>query len=573
MRASYEPTDLSVFTAELASVFRSAIERAGLRYEVDCPALSAPVYVDRDMWEKIVLNLLSNAFKFTLDGHVTVSLGEKDGQAVLRVADTGSGIPHDELAPACSTVSTVRPERAGAVQRGQRHRPRAGARAGLVAPGNDQRRERRSTRAPPSLCAFRSAAVPTGGATGPPRRPACSRVIRRLASPWRHRPIHTCRRRCAGCRRGSDRPGQRGWRPRRRERADRSRRRQRHRACCSPTTTPTCASTCTGCCGSGYQVTMVTDGQAALESARSRPPDLPHQRRRAMLRLDGLELVAALRADPRTADVPVLLPSARGFYQESAIEWPGGLAADDYLVKPFSAAELLARVRTSAQLNQDARSACPLAGRAHRDRCTRPSSCAARTARSGRSTRPSRTCWDTTRTSCRTRSLHPWWPDQDSDPDARSHGRGGLPRHPAAARGQLSRSRSRHRDGRRLWAAGSFSEIVDQENGKARGGDPPRRHRRALRHPAGVRARRARAGACPRRQHDRHLAGSTRPPALPVARQQRRGRHIWADRAEPSVTASVPGVSWPTLPKTVRAALTRLRERPPLTPDATDGGA
>ena len=140
MQARYEPVDLSVFTAELASVFRSAMERAGLRYEVDCPALSAPVDVDREMWEKIVLNLLSNALKFTFEGQVTVTLGEKDGLAVLRVADTGSGIPP---ARAAAPVRPLLPraERQGAVQRGQRHRPRAGARAGRAAPGNDQRGE------------------------------------------------------------------------------------------------------------------------------------------------------------------------------------------------------------------------------------------------------------------------------------------------------------------------------------------------------------------------------------------------------------------------------------------------
>ena len=68
IQASYEPTDLAQLTAELASVFRSAIERAGMRLVIDCPALPEKVYVDREMWEKIVLNLLSNAFKFTFEG-------------------------------------------------------------------------------------------------------------------------------------------------------------------------------------------------------------------------------------------------------------------------------------------------------------------------------------------------------------------------------------------------------------------------------------------------------------------------------------------------------------------------
>jgi PAS domain S-box-containing protein len=74
MEAVYEPTDLATFTTELASVFRSAIERAGLQLIVDCPSLLEPVFVDREMWEKIVLNLLSNAFKFTFEGEITVSL-------------------------------------------------------------------------------------------------------------------------------------------------------------------------------------------------------------------------------------------------------------------------------------------------------------------------------------------------------------------------------------------------------------------------------------------------------------------------------------------------------------------
>jgi len=95
--ASYEPVDLSAHTAELASVFRAAIERAGLRLTVDCPPMAEPAWVDRDMWEKIVLNLLSNAFKFTFEGEIAVRLRLEDEGAVLQVQDTGTGIPAPEI--------------------------------------------------------------------------------------------------------------------------------------------------------------------------------------------------------------------------------------------------------------------------------------------------------------------------------------------------------------------------------------------------------------------------------------------------------------------------------------------
>ena len=91
MQASYEPTDLSALTAELASVFRSAIERAGLRLIIDCPPLPERVYVDREMWEKVVLNLLSNAFKFTFDGEIEVVAAASGDAAEMTVRDTGTG--------------------------------------------------------------------------------------------------------------------------------------------------------------------------------------------------------------------------------------------------------------------------------------------------------------------------------------------------------------------------------------------------------------------------------------------------------------------------------------------------
>ena len=97
MRASYQPSDLSVITADLASNFRSSLEAAGLEFVVDCPALPQPVVLDREMWEKIVLNLLSNAFKYTFDGRITVLLRAEDDRAVLEVSDTGTGISEEEL--------------------------------------------------------------------------------------------------------------------------------------------------------------------------------------------------------------------------------------------------------------------------------------------------------------------------------------------------------------------------------------------------------------------------------------------------------------------------------------------
>ena len=99
VRAAFEPTELAGFTADIASSFRSALERAGLALEIDCPPLPEPAYLDREMWEKVILNLLSNAFKFTLEGRISVSARPSgDGRgAVVRVADSGIGIPPEEI--------------------------------------------------------------------------------------------------------------------------------------------------------------------------------------------------------------------------------------------------------------------------------------------------------------------------------------------------------------------------------------------------------------------------------------------------------------------------------------------
>src|SRR6185312_5519857 len=97
VQAAFEPTDLATLTADLASLFRSTFERAKVGLAVDCAPLPEAVHVDRDMWEKIVLNLLSNAFKFTLAGEVSVRLALEEKWVSLAVRDTGCGIAPEDL--------------------------------------------------------------------------------------------------------------------------------------------------------------------------------------------------------------------------------------------------------------------------------------------------------------------------------------------------------------------------------------------------------------------------------------------------------------------------------------------
>lgn len=96
MKAHYQPLNLSRLTADLASNFRPVIEKAGLEFNVQCNK-DCKTYTDAEMWEKIVLNLISNAFKYTLHGKINVSLQEENNHAILKVEDSGAGIPEKEL--------------------------------------------------------------------------------------------------------------------------------------------------------------------------------------------------------------------------------------------------------------------------------------------------------------------------------------------------------------------------------------------------------------------------------------------------------------------------------------------
>jgi signal transduction histidine kinase/CheY-like chemotaxis protein len=96
-KAHYVATNVEILTKNLAASFRSALEKAGLEFIINTDCVSQPLYIDKQMWEKIVFNLLSNAFKYTLTGSIELNLFSENSHIVLEIKDTGIGIPEKEL--------------------------------------------------------------------------------------------------------------------------------------------------------------------------------------------------------------------------------------------------------------------------------------------------------------------------------------------------------------------------------------------------------------------------------------------------------------------------------------------
>ena len=97
MEANLIPVDLVSVTEDLISNFRAAIEKAGMKLIFKAEKIAEPVNLDIDMWEKIILNLLSNAFKYTEQGSIEVSITRNGDHVEVAVKDTGVGIPETEM--------------------------------------------------------------------------------------------------------------------------------------------------------------------------------------------------------------------------------------------------------------------------------------------------------------------------------------------------------------------------------------------------------------------------------------------------------------------------------------------
>ncbi|MFN8489360.1 MAG: ATP-binding protein [Caldilineaceae bacterium] len=355
VEAVYEETDLAAFTAELASVFRSAIEKAGLRLLVDCPPIAAPTYVDKGMWEKIVLNLLSNALKFTFTGEIRVtlrlintpSMATANGAGLnqkpsieLEVRDTGVGIPPEALPHLFERFYRV----AGAQARTQE-----GSGIGLALV-QELVRLHSGTVEVNSQVGEGSAfyvTIPTGEAHLPADRVNATRTLQSTAlnaMPYVEEALR--------------------WLPVQDAALEREQVNEMVSAPRLPPSTPHATRSkriliaddnadlreyLARLLKPWYTVELVGDGTAALQALHHQLPDLVLADI-MMPRLDGLELLHALRQQEETRNLPVILLSARAG-EANSIE---GLAsgADDYLVKPFSAAELLARIDARLTLKQ-----------------------------------------------------------------------------------------------------------------------------------------------------------------------------------------------------------------------------
>jgi signal transduction histidine kinase/CheY-like chemotaxis protein len=341
VQATYEPINLPTYTVELASAFRSLVEKTGLALNVDCPpldGLAAPVYVDREMWEKIVLNLLSNAFKFTFDGSIAVTLRAVDGgQAVeLSVRDTGVGIPAAEQPRLFERFRRVE---------GARARTYEGSGIGLALVQELVHLHGGTIRAESAEGAGTAfyVRIPTGTAHLPADRIQARSKLATTAlgaevyveEAERWLPDDT------GAGAHEDDTGTRwlaidadaglagaaeGERPARIVLADDNADMRNYLR---------------RLLGERYAVEAFGTGTAALAAIERQVPDLVLSDV-MMPELDGFGLLKALRAEERTRALPVILLSARAGEEATVEGMQAG--ADDYLVKPFSAWEVLSRV-------------------------------------------------------------------------------------------------------------------------------------------------------------------------------------------------------------------------------------
>ncbi|WP_322867952.1 ATP-binding protein [Aquicoccus sp. G2-2] len=340
--AEFQPTKLVPLTTYLVSSFRSATEKAGLELLLDAHEPDGEVYLDRNMWENIILNLISNAFKFTLEGSITVEIGKgADGRsAVVTVRDTGVGIPEHELPRLFERFHRVE---------GVMGRSIEGSGIGLALV-DELVRLHGGTMAVESEVGQGTAftiTIPLGkdhlpaDQVGSPAEPATTgqRPSGFVAEALRWLPLDDTDEKVAQL--VDDAP------------RDTMGTTDRHILVVDDNADMR-DYLLHLLRGQGYHVRTAPDGLAALDIIASNPPDIVLCDL-MMPRLDGLGLLARLREDEATRELPFIALSARAG-EEAKIEGLNA-GADAYLVKPFSSRELFARVASTIELARVRRTA------------------------------------------------------------------------------------------------------------------------------------------------------------------------------------------------------------------------
>src|SRR5450830_321506 len=324
IQAAYQRVDLASLTADLASTFRSTIEAAGLQFEVDCPPLQEDVFVDVEMWEKIVLNLLSNAYKFTFEGKISLVLAGHGEQVSLTVSDTGVGIAADQLPLVFKRFHRIE---------GSQARTHEGSGIGLALVHDLVTLHGGQIHIDSTVDIGSSftLTLPSGRAHLPTKQVGTAALLPPIGNSV---PINTY---AAEAER---------WllsRPEERQPGVPSVATSKGARILIADDNADIRDYLTHLLKPRWHVSAVGDGQTALAAARHELPDLIVSDV-MMPQLDGFGLLAQLRAEEATRHIPMLMLSARSG-EEARLE---GLAAgaDDYMVKPFSSRELVVRIES-----------------------------------------------------------------------------------------------------------------------------------------------------------------------------------------------------------------------------------
>lgn len=334
MVAHVQATDLSTFTVELASAFESAMERAGLSFSITCDSLPHSVLVDRDMWEKVVFNLLSNALKYTLQGQVTLGLKLVEGQIQLSVADTGVGIPEAELPHLFERFHRVV---------GSKGRTFEGTGIGLALVHE--------------LVRLHGGTVTASSQLGKGSTFTVNLPLRVAGTSQDVAPIESDAARPHSARAKDYVEEALRWLP--------------ETPCGSPPQSVDSALSklligrvllvddnadmrlyLQRILAAEFEVSVASNGMQALRLAIENVPDLVLSDV-MMPELDGFGLLKELRSNPVTRSIPFVFLSARAGEEASVEGREAG--ADDYIVKPFTARELLARVRGTLLIHRERR--------------------------------------------------------------------------------------------------------------------------------------------------------------------------------------------------------------------------